>query len=764
VNEYKLDPKRLVYDALTILQYHFRKTSTSESATCKLTAASCAIGKNVLLQKGVELGFRADVTIGDLIIEAFYECNYIKIVRAPTEAQIKWEANPIGKRPYSRAPYMIETSEKWLKIGSLPDQVVNELIQNTSFTKIKRVSKLFQDNGYPIIKHWGFDKDQDFKDLLDEPFVKAINKLQRTAWTVDKDILEAVKKNKKKFVTETLKVSDDTGKNYRYCIFGNNKELEGKDLYWNGIVFKPELGNKSLEKKYYGELRRLTNKLRNKPNKKPLERMQAKYDEAATHWNAKLVLLKNRSKFDAYNMTVQKAESLADKIFFQYVDADYRGRLYYRESYLNYQGKDIERGLLKFAEEKPMSEEGLFYFAVHTACSYNQSYSIDNIPEWCEADYKTHLESEGLTDISVDKMTIDDRVKWVLNNSDFIKNTWINRTIHVKAEKPVGFLACCKAWCALWETSSEEGVYLINLPIPIDGSNNGWQHLAAISKDKEAGALVGLVPTEIPKDFYVQTAKALIARMPDWFESRNMSIKDIRKGISKRGSMTRAYSAGHLAIALNMYADCYAEGFHSKYNITMSDCNDLSFNLIKAIDEVCPGPLETMSYLQAIASYIIGDLNEPVIEWTTPSGFPVRYENYVMEDIKWKSWISDMRIEHVGNEPRLVYGKRIPSPGGFASGISPNFIHSMDAAHMALIVSYWDSDFAAIHDSFSTHACEVGSLLSLTKEVFIKMYDHDDYYKEIADMMLIEPENFSFKYKLGNLDVKSIEDSNYFFA
>ena len=127
---------------------------------------------------------------------------------------------------------------------------------------------------------------------------------------------------------------------------------------------------------------------------------------------------------------------------------------------------------------------------------------------------------------------------------------------------------------------------------------------------------------------------------------------------------------------------------------------------------MCPGPLETMSYLQAIANHIISDLKEPVVEWTTPSGFPVRYENYVMEDVKWKSWISDMRIQHVGKEHRLVYGKKIPSPGGFASGISPNFIHSMDAAHMALIIHHWDGDFAAIHDSFSTHACDVASLLS----------------------------------------------------
>ena len=59
-------------------------------------------------------------------------------------------------------------------------------------------------------------------------------------------------------------------------------------------------------------------------------------------------------------------------------------------------------------------------------------------------------------------------------------------------------------------------MYYSSLPIPIDGSNNGWQHLAAISKDKKAGELVGLVKTDIPKDFYVQTAKALISRVPSY--------------------------------------------------------------------------------------------------------------------------------------------------------------------------------------------------------------------------------------------------------
>ena len=54
-----------------------------------------------------------------------------------------------------------------------------------------------------------------------------------------------------------------------------------------------------------------------------------------------------------------------------------------------------------------------------------------------------------------------------------------------------------------------------------------------MSKDKEAGELVGIVPQDIQKDFYVQCAKDLIRRVPDWFEERQMPMKHIRKGIGR---------------------------------------------------------------------------------------------------------------------------------------------------------------------------------------------------------------------------------------
>ena len=156
--------------------------------------------------------------------------------------------------------------------------------------------------------------------------------------------------------------------------------------------------------------------------------------------------LKRRSKLVEWAFIMKKAELLKGTTFYQFVEADYRGRLYYSEPFLNFQGSDIARGVLQFARGKPMDKHGLFWLAVHTACCYNQSYDIDKIPEWCEADYLSYLQEEGLESISVDKMTLEDRVRWTNENMDWIRQAGIDCTLYHKAEKTTSFLACCIEW------------------------------------------------------------------------------------------------------------------------------------------------------------------------------------------------------------------------------------------------------------------------------------------------------------------------------
>ena len=477
-----------------------------------------------------------------------------------------------------------------------------------------------------------------------------------------------------------------------------------------------------------------------------------------------LELERLKSKQLKLEYTKRKAEVLKDKTFYQLLDFDYRGRIYYRESILNFQGSDYERGLFLFDEAKIVDEVGLRWLKIHAANSYNQSYKLSHIPDYLTYDYHTYLINEGLESISVDKMSLEDRVLWTENNMDVIEMVAHFNSLP-DCEKPVSFLAVCHELVNYYKFTKSGLDYYSSLPVPIDGSNNGWQHLGAISKDSRTGELVGLLPTEIPKDFYVQTAKKLSEITKDEERKdilKRMPMKAIRKGISKRGSMTRAYSAGAQKIAENMYNDLRKEGYDVEYGITEKHCKGFSHDLVKAIAAVCPGPLETMKYLQRIAQEVLAQ-GQSNVSWVTPSGFFVNYEKFYERQEKVEGTIVGVgkrdKVRHVG----LIISDK-PDPRGFACGISPNYIHSLDASHMARVITEWDHSFGAVHDSFSTHACDVDDLCRLTKHIFIDMYDYPNYFNMIERSLINNVELMVEQPTLGTLNIQEVTHSDYFFS
>ena len=125
---------------------------------------------------------------------------------------------------------------------------------------------------------------------------------------------------------------------------------------------------------------------------------------------------RRKSKVIEHRFITGKAGVLKDwNGYYQSFEVDYRGRMYNTEPFLNFQGNDLAKGMMKFHTKKELTEEGEFWLAVHTAASYNQSYNRDEIPDWCQSDYLSHLEHEELDDISVDKMTLEDRAQWDLS-------------------------------------------------------------------------------------------------------------------------------------------------------------------------------------------------------------------------------------------------------------------------------------------------------------------------------------------------------------
>ena len=255
-----------------------------------------------------------------------------------------------------------------------------------------------------------------------------------------------------------------------------------------------------------------------------------------------------------------------------------------------------------------------------------------------------------------------------------------------------------------------------------------------------------------------------------------------------------------------------SEDYHIKYDIDEKDCKRWANELIKAINVVCPGPLSTMKYLQQVAEFEIGtykkykdgeyagteyfNLRKEIgklyseeekdtdridellkeskdyysvltrgngqkkIKWKTPSGFPVVYESYRQEDFKCRGTINGKQIKH-----NIRYNTDTPDIKSFMSGISPNFVHSMDASHKALVIDQFDGAFGAVHDSFSTHACDVDDLLDLTKRTFVEMYDVDNFYDYIEQTILSDKEGFDVEQpEIGSLEILGVYNSDYFFA
>ena len=698
-------------EQLTILSYQALQSQFSKHdnageiiGECKLTIVSMAIGRIIapIIQRQPLKNKRDQLALGDIMIEGFAYHGFIEIDK------------PIRRNE----SYLLKVSPKWAELADMPVAAYRYALTNTTHTSSEYPTKTVHKNHPELFRE-------------NAPYVKALHKLNQIKWKINTPVMEAVLSNKHMFLPPYDEMDSPEKRQW----------WTSKQTEWEFVI------NKAF---------------------------------VVEQWDG----------------------------YYQSMDLDYRGRMYNEESFLNYQAADIAKGMKLFYEEKPITERGEFWLAVHTAASYNMSYSIDDIPDWCEQDYKSHLLSEDLDNISVDKMTLNDRAQWTYQHADDIIRWGSECELQMKAEKPVTFLACCVEWNRVEETG------MTCLPIAIDGSNNGWQHLGAISKDTHTGNLVGLVPIEIQNDFYVQTAKELINLTTDVNVKSvldKMPMKHIRKGISKRGSMTRAYSAGANKIADNMYFDCRQADFDKKYGITKPICRKLASKLVKSIENVCPGPLQTMEYLQKLAEFMLGryevkgpggkadykelharryelictkDLDEESLNelddisiklkeyhyeldwgkgqncltWVTPSGFHAKYEKFTMENIKERATLNGKQIKHVLQSPTDR-----PDLRGFMCGISPNYIHSLDASHMALVIEDWDHAFGAVHDSFSTHASDVDDLLQKTKDVFIKMYDHDNYFDVIRQNLTNNEDNIK-QPLLGELDIKEVTNSDYFFA
>jgi DNA-directed RNA polymerase len=123
------------------------------------------------------------------------------------------------------------------------------------------------------------------------------------------------------------------------------------------------------------------------------------------------------------------------------------------------------------------------------------------------------------------------------------------------------------------------------------------------------------------------------------------------------------------------------------------------------------------------------------------------------------------------NRQQLVFSTVTEDLDGKAQylAISPNYIHSLDAAHMFMTISSMLDEgitaYSFVHDSYGTYAPDVPLMHRLLREEFIKIHQENQLEKlkkEIEERYGIYlPE---IPQRENEFQVEEVVESEYFFA
>lgn len=450
-----------------------------------------------------------------------------------------------------------------------------------------------------------------------------------------------------------------------------------------------------------------------------------------------------KGKILAVMKTLSIAQRYVDKekIYFPKC-VDFRGRVYDLPMFLKPQGDDLSKGLLQFANGKPLGEDGGYWLAVHGA----------NV--WGE-----------------DKCSLDDRVAWVMNNeakifaaadAPFEERFWMD------ADKPFQFLAFCFEWAAAREVGTE---YVSHIPVALDGSCNGLQHLSAILRDPIGGAAVNLLPADKPQDIYSEVLSKVVdelnVRSKRGEPTAQRWLPLMQRKTVKRNVMTLPYGATQTGFADQIMEDTLRplqrQGL-CPFSEPYTAARYLGDIIWDVTGQVVVAARVVMDWLQECAKIV--SKSGLSVCWTSPSGFKV------VQDYR-KSNSRQVELQALGSRIRVrVYDGQADKldTRKMSASIAPNFVHAMDAAHMINTVNLMtDVDkslhFSMVHDSYATHATDAESLSILIRQSFVQMYmdrhwllDFKTQIEDQTDLALPEvPPS-------GDLDVSQVINSMYFFA
>jgi DNA-directed RNA polymerase len=420
---------------------------------------------------------------------------------------------------------------------------------------------------------------------------------------------------------------------------------------------------------------------------------------------------------------------------------DSRGRMYFRST-LTPQSNDAVKACLEFAEGKPLGERGMFWLLVHIAnCA------------------------------GYDKHSPEIKAKWAQDNMPALLTFFEDPLLVQPPENDTAFTL----YAALLNYTEAMALpdpkkYVCHLPIAMDATCSGLQHFSAMLRDEVGGHFTNLTDNgEDTKSDIYRHVGALADGMKEHITKDDVVAahfwrdKSISRNMAKRPVMTYVYGSTIKStmdyVALSMGEQGYESIRCSETGLILFSLNKLAVPVAKALRlavvQTVPAAAAGMKCLQDLTK-----ASEEPLCWVTPVGVPVcNWADATTEKV--------MKIRSMGRESAKFkmrmgsYDKRAA-----AGSIAPNFVHSLDSAHLCLVVAAGGDvglSIVPIHDSFATHPCDVDEMHVILRREFVDMYKVDLFNSLCSSVVQMDGFNVE-RPKFGKLELSDVLESRYMFC